>query len=245
MKRGLLFIVLVTVASLALFFNGCDKEKIVQSTEYVHDIKYIESPPDTVFSFDTVLHHDTITFRTTDTLREVDTVIQMKEVHDTVRTTVTIHDTVRTSVLVHDTVTAIRYHYDTLVVIDTVVRTQCSASAITAIAAMQYYTDEAVLQYAHEQYGLNDGYIFYLSSNQLYVSQVSSKVFDIYGYLEFYSTDWSQSSALEFYWRLTYSSGDPNDPNNWGMSDPPSAVSGYQPGIRATSEKSLARPIQR
>lgn len=235
MKRVLSITIIMIPALFAVLFLGCNnKEKIVNSTEYVHDIQYVQSPPDTILHVDTVFSHDSSVVHTVDTILRIDTVYNTNVIHDTVRTTV----------IVHDTVVTIVHNYDTVVVTDTILQTQCLPSGTSAVVAMEIQTDPLVLDYANQTYGLSDGYIFYLSPAQMNLSKVSTGVYDIYAYLEYYSTDWSQYEAFEIYWRMTYTGGDPNDPSNWEMSDPPSAVSGHQPGLKAVSKGTLELPRQ-
>ncbi|SYZ72494.1 exported hypothetical protein [Candidatus Zixiibacteriota bacterium] len=235
MKRKAIFIILAALMIAALSLLSCNnKEKIVNSTEYVHDIQYVQSPPDTIIHIDTVLVHDSSTAPTADTVLRIDTVYQ----------TNTIHDTVRTTVIVHDTVVTVRNIFDTVVVTDTVTLTQCAPSGTSAVIAMEVQTDPLVLDYANQNYGLSDGYIFYLTPSEMNISKVATGVYDIYAYLEYYSTDWSQYEAFEIYWRMTYVSGDPNDPSNWQMADPPSAVADHQPGLKAVTKSSFELPRQ-
>ncbi len=196
---------------LALLFTaaGCDKERTVTSTEIVHDTKYIELPPDTVYMVDTVSGVDTLI------VHDVDTV------HRT--------DTVRVNVVVHDTVTKTVNHYDTVTV------TSFVPTATTAVAAMQAQTDPQVLQFAYDNFGLSDGWVFYLTQQQMEITQSSAKVWDIYAYIDYWSPDWSGYYPLEVYWRMTYKSGDPTDPNNWTMSDPPAASSGHPSGVSSST----------
>lgn len=81
-----------TVLMIAISF-GCSKERIVESTQYIHDTKYIDLPPDTVLRIDTVFRQDSSLVYRTDTIR----------VHDTV----TIRDTVVKSVYAPSAATAI------------------------------------------------------------------------------------------------------------------------------------------
>lgn len=211
---GLGFLVLMTLTLL----TGCDKERIVTSTEVVHDTKYIELPPDTV----TVTIIDTVTGVDTMIVHTVDTV------HRT--------DTLRINVLVHDTVTKTVNHYDTIRVVDTVTVTQFQPSATTAVAAMQAQTDPQVIQFAIDQLGVTDGWVFYLTPAQMEITQVSAKVWDIYAYVDFWTADWSGYYPLEIYWRMTYKSGDPANANNWTMTDPPAAVSSRPGGVSAPAK---------
>jgi len=198
MKKKLVLGIVLLVLMTVLLSAGCDKERIVTSTEVVHDTKYIELPADTVFVVDTVSGVDTM--------------------------------------IVHDTVTKTVNHYDTVRVTDTitVTVTQFQPSAATAVAAMQAQTDPQVLQFAFDNFGLSDGWVFYLTPAQMEVTQASTKVWDIYAYVDFWSADWSGYYPLEVYWRMTYKSGDPSDPNNWTMTDPPVAVAGRSVGLGAS-----------
>jgi hypothetical protein len=217
------FKAIIIFFAVIILATGCNKERIVESTEYVHDIEYVESPPDTVFHLDTLVIRDSVEINTPDTIRVIDTIIQTNLIHDTVRINVT----------VHDTVVRIQNHYDTIVKIDTVVRTQYQPSAVLAAEAMQVQTTPLVFDYVSEAYGLGEGWVFYLTSSQMDIAQSSTNVYDIYGYLEYYTEDWSEYYALEFYWRMTYKSGDPSISSNWTMSDPPSTAGVHQPGFKA------------
>ena len=218
------FLVLMTV----FLSTGCDKERIVTSTEVVHDTKYIELPPDTVFSVDTVFSTDSVVVRATDTVR--------------------LHDTVRVTTVVHDTVVTVRNFYDTVTVTvtvtDTVVKTQCLPNAVTAIAAMQAQTDPLVLEFILAELGLSDGWVFYQTNTQMEVMQASSNTWDIYSYVDYWAPDWSGYYPLEIYWRLTFKSGDPANPNNWQMTDPPTGVSGHRAGMATVSKAVIVKPLQ-
>lgn len=227
MTKILIGALLVLLAGLILSL-GCDKERIVQSTEYVHDIQQVV---DTVFKVDTIFRSDSIV------VQRVDTVKQVTQVHDTVRVNVIVHDTVVTTRTYHDTVT--------VVVTDTVVRTQCLPNTSLAIAALQSQTNPLVLDAINTELGIADGWILYLADEQMNVAKVSSNVYDIYGYIDFWLPDWSDYYPLEFYWRMTYVSGDPASPGNWQMTEPPAAVSGHQPGVRPMPKTALDQQIQR
>jgi hypothetical protein len=222
---------------LVAFFwiAGCDKEKIVNSKEYIHDTKYVEVPPDTIIVIDTVFNNDSVLVHRVDTVRiiDVDTVIRVTTVHDTIRITTTVHDTIRT----------VQNHYDTIVVHDTIVRNQCSPNAITAIAAMESQTNPMVLEFISSELGLSDGWIFYQTPEQMEVTQVSTTVYDIYSYVDYWAPDWSGYYPLEIYWRMTYISGDPAIPANWQMSDPPAAAAGNPGGIKSISRTTSVRSL--
>lgn len=213
-----------------LIFWGCDKEKIVTTTEYVHDTKYIEMPPDTVRMIDTVFSSDTSYINGRDTVFLLDTIY-----HNSV-----IYDTIRITTIIHDTVLVFRDRYDTVIIIDTVLQTQFSATSPLAVAAMTYHTDPLVFDFVNREYGWGEGYIFYITPSQMDIAHPSANVYDIYGYLEYYSSNWANYVPIEFYWRITYRSGDPSNPNNWQMSEPPSAISVRQPGLNSVTGGSLS-----
>jgi hypothetical protein len=211
MKSPVAIILSLLMMALILFIVGCEKEKVVESTEYVHDIEYIELPADTVYKVDTVLTQDSVAIHNTDTVTVSDTVIQVD------------------------------YIYDTVVVTDTLLTIQCDPNEHFAVAAMQYYCDPLVIQFVNQEFGLTDGWIFYLSAFQVGLSEPSSDVYDIHGYIDYWTPDWSAFYPLEFYWRMTYSGGDPADLDNWHLSEPPASVSSYQPGVRLAPDGAEAR----
>jgi hypothetical protein len=221
-------VVLVTLA--ALLAAGCSKEKTVESTQYVHDIKYVEVPADTIIKYDTIIRMDTVKIDGKDTVIVIDTVRINTVTHDTVRVTSVVHDTVKVTSVVHDTVFTIK------TVHDTIVKTQYAANIMHAITAMEVKADTLVLQYVYSQLGENNGWIFYLSPEQMSLSQVSTGVYDIGVYIDYYAADFSGDYPLEASWRLTYKSGDPQNPNNWTMADPPTGVSGFPAGLRLSAK---------
>ncbi len=220
-----IFIVGTLLLAILVFFavTGCDKERIVESTEYIHDVKYVELPPDTVLKIDTVFSSDSVIIYTTDTLFLYDTVMQVSYIYDTVYS----HDTIVT------------------VITDTVQMTQCTPNEYLALAALQYYSDPLVLDLIYQEFGLTNGWIFYLSAFQLNVTQQSSDIYDIYGYIDYWTSDWSAYYALEFYWRLTHTGGDPAHPGNWQMTDPPTAAPGLMPGVNLVQDSPQAQPVRR
>ncbi len=215
--------ILLLIAFVFVAVSGCDKEKITQSTEYIHDIEYVELPPDTVLKIDTVLIGGSDTVYTADTLFLYDTVVQVNYVYDTVYS----HDTVVT------------------VITDTVFTSQCAPNEYLALSALQYYSDPLVFDLIYQEFGITGGWVFYLSAFQLNVTQQSSGVYDIYGYIDYWTDDWSAFYALEFYWRLTYTGGEPADPDNWQMTDPPGAAPGLKPGINIVRDSPQMQPIGR
>lgn len=228
-KYALLILAATVLVSLALT-AGCDKERIVESTEYIENTEYIEVPGDTVFRVDTVFNGDSVIVTKTDTV--------------TVTLTDTLVQTDYDTVTIIDTVVTIQNHYDTTVVVDTVETVQYSPNEYLAIAAVHYYNDPLVIDVVNQEFGLTDGWILYLSSFQLSVTQQSSDVYDIYGYIDYWTPDWSGYYPLEFYWRVTYDGGDPGNPDNWTLSNPPGATSaGHSPGINIIRDAvSAGRP---
>ena len=208
---------LCTVLFLTVLAAGCNKERIVESTEYIHDIQYIESPPDTVTVRDTVFRSDSVIVRTEDTIK----------ITDTLRITNTIHDTVQVTNVVHDTV----------------LRAECTASTQMAIDAMISQSDPLILDFLLQEVGENDGWVFHLSPSQMNITQVSSTVWDIYSVVDYWAADWSGYTQIEMYWRLTFTGGDASNPNNWTMTDPP-AVPQYRPGINPTVKSAAAQSLK-
>jgi len=221
MHRTALCTGLLVVLFLVLLAAGCQKEKIVESTEYVHDIEYVQLPPDTVIHTDTVYRNDSVTVHTVDTVRIIDTIIQINHVYDTV--------------------VQVNHVYDTVVVTDTVLTVRCDPSEPLAIAALQYHCDPLVIEFINQEFGYTDGWVLYLSAFQVELTRQSSDVYDVYGYIDYWTPDWSGYYPLEFYWRMVYTGGDPADPDNWDLTEPPTgAPAGHQPGIRIPEETSQA-----
>lgn len=211
MRRLMGFAGTLAVLALVTGVTGCDKERTVTSTEIVHDTKYIELPGDTVYLIDTVSGIDTMIIHDIDTVNRT--------------------DTVHVNIVVHDTVTKIVNHYDTV----TVTVTNFAPTATTAVAAMQALTDPQVFQFAYDNFGMSDGWVLYLSPLQMEVTQSSAKVWDVAAYVDYWTADWSGYYPLEVYWRMTYKSGDPTNPANWTMGDPPAAVSGQPAGVSSST----------
>jgi hypothetical protein len=235
MNRKILFLILIGIAAVLLTAAGCDKEKIVESTEIVKETQYIQLPPDTIVRVDTVFRRDSVTVR--DTVIIHDTIIQPSgsvdtvTVIDTVIRVVNHYDTIVTI----DTVVTIQHHYDTTIVIDTVVNSECGPNAFFATTALQYHTDPLVIDFINQEFGYDDGWVFYLSAWQSGYAVQSSKVYDIYGYIDYWTPEWDGYYTLEYYWRMTYVSGDPANPDNWRMTEPPStamATTHHQAGLR-------------
>ena len=226
------FIAGVLVLSLTLVL-GCSKEKTVTSTEYVHDIEYVETPPDTVFRMDTVVTHDSVLVYAVDTVVQFDTTIQT-----VVDTVIQVHNVI-------DTVVTVEQHYDTVTITDTVLTAQCTPNEHFAFAALQHYTDPLVIELVYEEFGLTDGWVLYLSEFQSDVTVQSSNVYDIYGVIDYWTTDWSAYYPLEYYWRVSFLGGDPANVENWELTEPPSSASaGSQPGLRILEDAVRARAVR-
>ena len=218
MNRPRLLIPLAMILLLIALMVGCDKERIVESTEIIHDIEYIELPPDTIVMYDTVITYDSVNVHTTDTMTVYDTVVQVNTIYDTIVQTNTIYDTVTT----------------TITIIDTVVQSSNEPNELEAMGALQYYVDPLVLEFANQEFGLTDGWVYYLTPWQSDITIQSAGVYDIYGYVDYWAPDWSGYYALEFMYRITHTGGDPSDVNNWVLSEPPAGSPGHSPGIKSS-----------
>jgi len=253
---------LIAVAAI-LAVAGCDKEKVVQSTEYVRE--YVQLPPDTVLQIDTVTVSESDTVYAVDTVVQTHYVVDTVQVHDTVTTveqhfdTVTvidttfIVDTVETvenhyyydTVTVVDTIVTVQNHYDTVNVVDTVYASQCTPNEYLAFAALQYYSDPMVIDAINSEFGVNDGWVFYLSAYQHEVTRQSADTYDIYGLIDYWTPDWSGFYAFEFYWRMHYVGGDPADHSNWEIFEPPGAAPGFEPGLNLSQDRTPIQAIDR
>jgi hypothetical protein len=240
MKRTTFLATLTLILAVLLTVAGCDKEKIVESTEYIEQIEYITLPPDTVFRtdtvhhFDTVVHNDSVTIQVTDTVIQIDyvydTVIQVSYIHDTI----TVYDTVNSVQFLFDTL----YFFDTTYIIDTVTVNQSGDNEHVAIGGLQYHSNGLVIEFISAEFGYTDGWIFYLSTMQSDIVRVSSGVYDIYGFIDYWTPDWAAYYPLEYYWRISYTGGDPADPANWQISEPPDASPTHEPGLKVVSRAS-------
>lgn len=234
MKKMLIFLLLPVIAVLIF---GCEKEKIITSTEYIHDIEYLEGPTDTVFVMDTLVRvdtlvqHDSTIVYTHDTIIIVDTIVVAST--DTLFITEYVFDTVT----VHDTVTVVETIYDTITIVDTVVMEENLPHVNLAFASMGYHADQEVLDFIKEAFGYSDGWVYYLSLAMTFTSSPSTGIYDFYGYIDYWTPDWSGYYLLEYYWRMTYLGGEPTDPNNWRLSDPPAGASGRAGGLKLSVER--------
>ena len=220
LNRPRILIPLAMILLLIVLMVGCDKERIVESSEIVHDIEYIELPPDTIIVYDTVATFDSVSIHTTDTLTVIDTVVQVNTIYDTIVQTNTIFDTVTT----------------TVTVTDTVIQSSNVPNELVAMGALQYYVDPLVLEFISQEFGLSEGWIYYLSPWQAEITMQSTGVYDIYSYVDYWAPDWSGYYSLEFLYRITYNGGDPADVNNWTLSEPPAASPSQSPGITTSTK---------
>ena len=170
--RKLVAAAILLLVSTAMF--GCDKERIVESSEVVKDTQYIELPPDTIFVVDTVFNTDSST-----TIVH-DTVYQVTNHYDTVYVNHT--DTVNISSV--DTVTVTNTITDTVTIAETIVDTvqiqQNAPSQSLAFAALTYYSNSLVIDFINQTYGIGEGYMLYLNEFQSDISHPSANVWDIY-----------------------------------------------------------------
>lgn len=248
MTRTILLSASILLLALLLVAAGCDKEKIVETTEYIEQTEYIELPPDTVFQVDTIVVNDSIPVQQTDTVYVHDTVETTTTVHDTtwLYDTIEIVNTVHDTTYILDTIAVVVSHFDTVYVTDTVTSYQCSPNEYLAIEALQQYANSIVIDFIYSEFGYDDGWVFYLSTVQSDLTAQSSTVYDIYGYIDYWTPDWEAYYPLEYYYRMTFTGGDPADPNNWDLGDPPAAAPGdIQPGLKMTPpEKVSSRSIR-
>ena len=198
---------------VTIAFVSCDKEKIVESTE-IREV--------TTTIIDTVFVRDTVNTQLTDTVTITvsDTVIQyISQPADTVIQYITVTDTV-------------------------VVGSNGPVPDVSAaFTAMQAYTDVVVIEAINAELGYTDGWIFYLSAYMSYIAHPSENVWDFSGYIDYWAPDWSDFYAFEYGWRLTYVSGDPEDPNNWSVSEIPAGAPNGASGLKVV-DKSVREALK-
>ena len=61
MIKPVVIIVALIIIAMILSLPGCEREKIVESTEYVHESEFVALAADTVFRIDTVFTQDSTT----------------------------------------------------------------------------------------------------------------------------------------------------------------------------------------
>ncbi len=244
--KKILFAFAILMILLLIF--GCDKERIVTSTEYIKEIEYIEKPADTILVFDTLYTVDTLyqydtthTGSGTDTIivfdtvynSSTDTLIITENIYDTITVTNNIYDTVTVTNNIYDTVTVTENHYDTTTI------SQCDPFVQFAFAALQYYGNAEILEFINTEFGYTDGWIYYLSITQSDLQSPSLGVYEIYGYANYWAVGFDAYYPLEYFWRLSYISGDPSDPDNWELSDPPARSSSKTGGVKLTIDREV------
>lgn len=208
------------LAALLLVATGCTKERILESTEYIEVKEYIQLPGDTVFQVITI----------TDTVYAQGPADTVYSIH---------YDTVYSNIF--DTVYSV--HYDTVTIIDSVGNGMGSPNVQLAISALQYYNNPLILQFTLTEFGMPNGWIFYLTEHQTDAQEAAPGVFDIYGYIDYWTPDWSGFLPLEYLWRITHTGGDPALSSNWVLSNTPLGVIGFTPGLHLANESSRARLI--
>lgn len=239
------FIPLLTILFFLSTMYGCDKEKIITTTETISEVEYVELPPDTVLIADTLYLSDSIVINNTDTLyiNTTDTLNINNTDTLVINTTdtFTVYDTTQITHYSVDTVEIVHNFYDTVTVTVTVTDTvtQNNPDAYYAYSALQYHTNPGVLQFINAEFGLTDGWIFYLTSFQNEITNPSPGVYDYYGYIDYWTPDWSSYYPLEYYWRVTFTGGDPSNPQNWQLTDPPDAVNGNSGGFNLVPDRVL------
>ena len=201
---------------LVVWVVGCEKETTTTSSEY-HEIVG-QSGTDTVYIADTVIINDPNGTTVYDTTIIIDTIIQNNSQVDTV----------------------IQY----VTQIDTVYSQTAAPSVHAAFTAMQAYTDQIVIDDITATVGYTDGWVFYLSAYQSYVDNPATNVWDFGGYIDFWAPDFSDFYAYEYGWRMSYTSGDPNDPNNWQMSEIPAGSPAGRSGLKKVDKTEPRQSIR-
>ncbi len=229
MRKFLPFLTLLFFMSI---LYGCDKEKIVTTTETVRETEYIELPPDTVLIADPLFLTDSVIVNNSDTVTLFVNITDTLTTFDTLFITNTLTDTVTITQNFYDTVT--------VTVTDTVIQNNVTPDEYYAYSALQSHTDPAVLQFINTEFGLTDGWIFYLSSFQHNITNPSAGVYDFYGYIDYWTPDWSSYYPLEYAWRVTFTGGDASNPQNWTLTDPPVVVSGKNSGITLSKDRVIS-----
>ena len=110
-----------------------------------------------------------------------------------------------------------------------------------ALTAMQYHTDPLVIALVTAEFGITEGWIFYLSAFQSDFTKQGTSTYDIYGIIDFNTTDFSGAYLIEYFWRMQYTGGDPGDPTNWDILEPPMVSDNFKPGLTISKDRT---PIQ-
>ena len=182
---------------------------------------------------DTVFNNSTDTLIITENIYDTVTVIDTVNVTNNIYDTVTVIDTVNITNNIYDTVTVTVNHYDTTTI------SQCDPFVQFAFAALQYYGDAEILNLINSLFGYNDGWVYYLSISQSDLQSPSYGVYEIYGYANYWTVGFASYYPLEYFWRVTYLGGDPSDPDNWKLSDPPNRSSGKTGGVKFNIERDV------
>ncbi len=242
MKKFILALAILTILVFLALMPGCDKQKTITSTEYIKEIEYIEKPADTVLIFDTLFTIDTLfQYDTTYIGEGTDTIIVLDTVFNSTTDTLIITENIYDTVMVIDTVTVAINHYDTVTVnsVDTVTLSQCEPFVQFAFAALQYYGNAEILDFINSEFGYNDGWIYFLSISQSDLQSPSYGVYEIYGYANYWTVEFDAYYPLEYFWKVTYLDGDPSDPDNWELSEPPARTSGKTGGVKLTIDREV------
>jgi hypothetical protein len=104
-------------------------------------------------------------------------------------------------------------------------------------------SDPLILAFLMQEVGENDGWVFHLSPSQMEITQISSSVWDIHSVVDYWAADWSGYYQIEMYWRVSSTGGDASDPDNWTLTDPPSAQR-FRPGINPTEKSAAAQSLK-
>ena len=83
MTSRYIFSSILLVILLFLVTAGCEKERIVESTEYIRDIEYIELPADTIYKVDSIFINNSDTINNFDTVYIHDTITYDNNIYDT------------------------------------------------------------------------------------------------------------------------------------------------------------------
>lgn len=158
-------------------------------------------------------------------------------VHDTVFSNNGNPTTVYDTTFVHDTVV------QTVTQVDTVTIQSSGPTVYTAFTAMQAYTDAQVIADVNATVGYTDGWVLYLSAYQSYIDNPSTNVWDLAGYIDYWSPDFSDFYAYEYGWRVSYVSGDPGDPNNWQFSDIPAGAPNGANGLKRVDKPESRKTV--
>ena len=138
-----------------------------------------------------------------------------------------------------DTITVV----DTIEIVDTITISQCEPFVQFAFAALQYYGNAEILTFINNEFGIDDGWIYYLSITQCDLQSPSPGVYNIYGYANYWTIEFDAYYPLEYYWGVSYLGNDPSDIDNWELTDPSAQTSTLSAnktgGIKIATERML------